>query len=187
MLWMGIRSWIRGGVGARRAGVIAVVRGTAALLVLSAVVVGVGPGGAAAQEGADHLEVARQARQLAGEIMSPFCIGRTLEDCPSPAAAAVREQLRVWLASGLTEDDIKARLDREFGAMLPENYRPTLASVPDGAVGWVVPILILIAGAALLVTVVVRLQRPAPQAPELSEQDRRRLEAELEAQLQAKR
>ena len=134
------------------------------------------------------LATARQARAVAGEVMSPFCLGRTLSDCPSPAAAAVREQIHVWLENGLTEQDIKARLDKEFGAMMEERgYDSTLSSVPSGASGWVVPIVILLLGAFVLAAAILRLQRRSAPADSVSEQELRALEAELDRPARAER
>jgi len=143
-----------------------------------------------AQSGPEDLELARQSRALSGQIMSPFCPGRTLSDCPSPNAAEQRDRIHSWLAAGVSETEIKARLERELGQLMALNsddrISPTLSAVPEGAAGWIVPILVLIAGAAVLITVLVRLQRkPAlPAVP--SSEKLRAIEAELDAELAAR-
>jgi len=167
-------------------------RGTAAVLAAAAILLLGGTAVRAQEEPAEqpageNLEMARQARQLSDEIMSPFCPGRTLAECPSPDAAVQRERVRAWLETGLSEADIKARLDREFAALMQtRGFSPTLSAVPKGAAGWVAPILLLCAGAAILVTVLLRLQRK-PTLPDAPSADRlRQAEAELEAEMAAR-
>jgi cytochrome c-type biogenesis protein CcmH/NrfF len=65
-----------------------------------------------------ELEELRRARALADELMSPFCPGRTLSDCPSPNAAAVREEIRVWIDQGRSDAEIRAELRARFGDAL---------------------------------------------------------------------
>ena len=48
----------------------------------------------------DAVERARRAYALAGELLSPYCPGRTLADCPSPDAGALREEIRTRIDSG---------------------------------------------------------------------------------------
>ena len=64
---------------------------------------------------ADELADARHARALAEELMSPFCPGRTLSDCPSPNAAAVREEIRAWVGEGRSDDEIRVQVRQQFG------------------------------------------------------------------------
>jgi len=66
---------------------------------------------------ADDLDVEqlRRARGLAHELMSPFCPGRTLADCPSANAEPVKAQIRDWVAIGLTDAEIHERLQDEYG------------------------------------------------------------------------
>ena len=98
--------------------------------------------------------------------MSPFCPGRTLSDCPSPDAQAVRDEIRGWLAAGQSEREIREQLGQRFG--------DELVGVPRSAWGWLLPIAILVAGALGLAIGFSRIgRRPAP----------RELPPELEAEL----
>jgi cytochrome c-type biogenesis protein CcmH len=64
-------------------------------------------------------EVARAARDLSGELMSPFCPGRLLADCPSPDAAHLRRQIEARLGAGESAEAIVADLTGRYGdAML---------------------------------------------------------------------
>lgn len=56
-----------------------------------------------AQEGARAVSIYRNTQ-------SPFCPGRTLDDCPSPDAAAWRRDIRSWLDEGVSGPEIRARL-----------------------------------------------------------------------------
>ncbi len=156
-------------------------------------------GDAAAQ--ATNLDNARRARQLTGDIMSPFCRNRTLAECPSPSAEAQRQRVHAWVDAGLTDDEIKARLERELGEVLSRNFqdpgrpafKPTLAPIPEGPVSWVLPIMLLSFGVVVLGAVLVRLQRKpaAAQAANSSDvhvsaKELRAIEDELEAELEAR-
>lgn len=61
------------------------------------------PTTADAQEGARAVSVYRNTQ-------SPFCPGRTLDDCPSPDAAAWRADIREWIDEGASGAEIRARL-----------------------------------------------------------------------------
>lgn len=84
------------------------------------------------------------ANRISENIMSPFCPGVTLHDCPSPQADALRERIRGWAASGLTEDRIMGRLVAEYG--------PEVRAIPPGDGGgitaWIIPALVALGGAA---------------------------------------
>lgn len=111
--------------------------------------------------------------------MSPFCPGRTLADCPSPDAAAVREQVRQALAEGADEETIRSEL--------AERYGEVIVGVPRGPAGWSVPVVLLAGGALILAIVLRRVSRggngePPPPDPEPDAD----LEAELERELSAR-
>ena len=52
---------------------------------------------------------------LPKQLLSPWCPGRTLADCPSPDAESVRLWILVQEAAGRTEDEVKADLLDRFG------------------------------------------------------------------------
>jgi cytochrome c-type biogenesis protein CcmH len=121
----------------------------------------------------DDLEVqrARAAHELSRELMSPYCPGRTLADCPSPDAAAVRAEIRDALLAGESTEAIRARIEARFGERV--------IGVPTSTLGWLLPIAILVAGAVVLVLVLRRaLARPG-LPPRISPVVAARLEREL--------
>lgn len=147
-------------------------RASLSLLLLVGVLL---PAAASAQQGPTQEDVALRAHQIARDVMSPFCPGRTLADCPSPDATAVREQIRAQLAAGVDEDTLRAQLDATYG--------DAVIGVPRTLLGWLIPAAALLAGVALLITILRNLsaQRASPAAPEPDIPPD--LEAELDAHL----
>src|SRR5262245_15817568 len=96
---------------------------------------------------------ARAAHELARDLMSPYCPGRTLAECPSPDALAVREEIRAALRAGESPDAIRTRIEARFGDQV--------VGVPREKVGWALPILALVAGAGLVVLALRRAVRGA--------------------------
>ena len=126
---------------------------------------------ACAKEGDDVVR-ARTAHEIAADLMSPFCPGRTLAECGSPDAAAVREEIRNEVAAGDSPDAIRTRIDQRFG--------DRVIGVPRGGGGWALPIGALVAGAAVLALVIRRALapavEPAPLPPDLREALKREID-----------
>ena len=55
------------------------------------------------------------AYDLAGELMSPYCPGRTLSSCPSPQAAELIQWISLQEAAGASEDEVLEQLIARFG------------------------------------------------------------------------
>jgi len=99
------------------------------------------------------------AYSLAGELLSPYCPGRTLADCPSQDA----QTLRVWLitqeAAGRSQADVESELVDRFGEEI-------LGAPPArgfGLMAYVVPFVAFGLGG---IVVVVFLRRQVARAPE---------------------
>jgi cytochrome c-type biogenesis protein CcmH/NrfF len=105
-------------------------------------------GGAAAQAVSDT-DIARRAHGISSDIMSPYCPGRTLADCPSPSAAAVRSEVRELLAAGATDGEVLQRLEARFG--------DAISGVPRSVWGWALPVVLLALGLAGLALALRRL------------------------------
>jgi cytochrome c-type biogenesis protein CcmH/NrfF len=121
------------------------------------------------------------AYAVAREIMSPFCPGRTLAECPSPQAQTLRAWLLVQEAAGRSRADVEAELLERYGDQI-------LALPPArgfGLTAYAIPVAVFLAGGAV-VALFLRRQtrearaelrpRPAPLSPELE----RLVDAELE-------
>lgn len=116
---------------------------------------------------------ARQANELSRELMSPFCPGRTLADCSSPDAAAIRQEIREALRTGEPPDEIRSQIEARFG--------DHVVGVPRQLLGWLIPIAALLAGAAALLWLLRRaVRRPAPAPRALSPELEARLSREID-------
>jgi len=137
------------------------------VLALSAALPGVAATGGAADVATD----------VANNVMSPFCPGLTLHDCPSEAAVQLRERIERWARDGATRTEITARLEREYGEAI-------LATPPregTGLVAWLLPAVMVAAGAVVAWGLARRWSAPSetPRPPEASAEDRSVLAAEL--------
>ena len=113
---------------------------------------------AASQEEAAELE--GWAYQLPHDLMSPFCPGRTLAECPSPNADSLRMWLIVQEAAGRSRDEVEAELLERFG----EGILAAPRARGFGLAAYLIPVLTFLAGGVLVVFVLRRLTRPR-QAP----------------------
>jgi cytochrome c-type biogenesis protein CcmH/NrfF len=124
-------------------------------------------------------EPAGWAHALSRDMMSPFCPGRSLADCPSPQA----ESLRLWIV--VQESTGRSRADVE--AELYERYGDTIRGAPR-AEGWglsayAIPVLAFAAGGVLVVAFLrrrTRVSSDAVAAPALDPELARIVDRELE-------
>lgn len=87
------------------------------------------------------------AESVIGQVLSPFCPGRMLNDCPTQAASDLKDFIRAEVASGKTPAVITQSLISQYGEAI-------LASPPAAGVGllvWVGPGLFVLIGAVILV------------------------------------
>ena len=54
-------------------------------------------------------------QDLASELMSPFCPGRTVASCPSPQASELIQWIQVQEAAGATKEEVVGMLIERFG------------------------------------------------------------------------
>ena len=71
------------------------------------------------------LEDRRHASALSSSTLSPFCPGRTLSSCPSGKATEWRRDIRTWVAEGLDDKEILARLQARAPGFQLEGTPPT--------------------------------------------------------------
>ena len=107
--------------------------------------------------------------QLSNEVMSPYCPGRALSDCPSPQAAELRQWIVEQENAGVSRSEVEQELFQVFGDQLLQAPR----AEGIGLLAYLIPALAFAAGGALVVFF-LRRQRspsageeaaPAPTAP----------------------
>jgi cytochrome c-type biogenesis protein CcmH/NrfF len=86
------------------------------------------------------------AYDLANELMSPFCPGRSVADCPSPQAQTLRMWLIVQESAGRSRDDVEAELVARYG----ESILGAPRAKGIGLSAYLLPVAVAAAGAALL-------------------------------------
>lgn len=92
------------------------------------------------------------AYRLPQELMSPYCPGRALSECPSPQA----DELRLWILGqeeeGFTRSEVEEVLFQRFGDQLLQ--APRVEGV--GLIAYLVPALIILFGGVGLVVFLLR-------------------------------
>lgn len=144
-------------------------------IVLSAAVVAIAIAVAVAPrtEAAD----ARVAR-ISSELRCPVCQGLSVEDSPSDTARQMRALVAQRVGEGRTDEEIRGEFRRAYGDWIL--LSPPLVD-PRGAV-WLLPVAVIAAGAALVVSRVGGAPpAPAPSAEQLAAiRERARREEALE-------
>jgi cytochrome c-type biogenesis protein CcmH len=98
---------------------------------------------------------------LAGDLMSPFCPGRALSDCPSPDAATLRAWILVQEASGRSREDVEAELLERYGEQLLSAPRAR----GFGLTAYAIPIGVFVLGGGLVWLFLRRQTREARAEP----------------------
>ena len=121
------------------------------------------------------------ANSVASKIMSPYCPGVTLHDCPSDNATELIARIEGLAADGYTEAQIIDLMVAEFG--------PGIKATPpiggDGFAVWAIPLLAAIVGGGLAWLLLRRWTRPKAtpdgydREVHVTTEDRKRLEREL--------
>ena len=86
------------------------------------------------------------AYDLPNDLMSPFCPGRSLADCPSPDAASLRMWILVQAAAGRTRADVERELFERYGEMI----RSAPKAEGLGAAAYWMPAAVFTGGGALV-------------------------------------
>jgi cytochrome c-type biogenesis protein CcmH/NrfF len=95
------------------------------------------------------------------DVMSPYCPGRTLADCPSPQA----QELRAWIA----DQESQGRSRVEVEEQLYRLYGDVILSAPRaegwGLAAYLVPVGAFVAGGLMLVVFLRRQGGAVPAEP----------------------
>jgi cytochrome c-type biogenesis protein CcmH len=140
-------------------------------------------------------ELQETYRQLQTDIMSPYCQGLTLADCPTSGAVAMRERIHNWLEEGRSSEWIMNTLAGEYGEWI--RSAPKFSGF--GIVAWLAPGAALILGGIWVGSFMRRNTKPAgesaatPEAEPVPQPQRgpeetarlREIEKRVEAELDA--
>ncbi|MDP6977545.1 MAG: cytochrome c-type biogenesis protein CcmH [Myxococcota bacterium] len=123
------------------------------------------------------------AYAMAHELMSPYCPGRTLAECPSPNAAELRFWILNQAAAGVSEEEVREMLAQRFGDVLLAAPR----AEGWGLSAYAVPIAAFVVGLPIALWVIRRLtggggEPEKPAAP--SSEPKAPVDPELERQLE---
>jgi cytochrome c-type biogenesis protein CcmH/NrfF len=132
-----------------------------------------------ADERSDALD--KQATELYEQVFSPFCPGRSLNDCPSSKATDLKGQMRQKLEDGVSPEVVLKEVFETYG----DQYRTVPQFQGVGALVWLVPIAFLATGLFIALGVSISRKKKAsvgnggPGSNQLSDTERRRIEDEL--------
>jgi len=98
------------------------------------------------------------AYALAQELMSPFCPGRTLAECPSSSADSLRMWIIVQEAAGRPRGEVEAELYERYGDVI----RAAPLAQGIGLAAYIAPVVVFLLGGAAVV-MFLRLQKRRPR------------------------
>jgi cytochrome c-type biogenesis protein CcmH len=99
-------------------------------------------------------------QDVAGDLMSPACPGRTLLNCTSSQAEQWRELIRQKLARGESKDQIL----RYFVDIGGEGMLAAPPKQGFALTAWLLPLFVIVNGAGLIVVLTRRWAQRSPQA-----------------------
>ena len=80
-------------------------------------------------------------------ILSPFCPGRSLADCPSEQASALKDKIKSELVAGKNKEVILDEIIKEYG----EQFRAAPKMSGWNSLAWLIPILIVFVGFVIVI------------------------------------
>jgi cytochrome c-type biogenesis protein CcmH len=127
-------------------------------------------------------ELDKRAYELYQQVLSPFCAGRSLNDCPSSKAQDLKLEMRQKLEQGVPAEVILNEVFERFG----EKYRAVPVYTGFGKLVWWGPLAFLTLGALLIGIAVSRRRtqeaaRPEPTQDSVSDEIKARIQRELES------
>lgn len=117
--------------------------------------------------------VTTRADRIASEIRCPTCQGLSVRASKAAGARAIYAEITRQVASGETDEDIRAFLVDRFGTS--ELLRPKATGI--GSIVWIAPVVFGVVGVALLINVFTRPRRRAGGAA--TDADRELVDAAL--------
>ncbi|MDJ0852213.1 MAG: cytochrome c-type biogenesis protein CcmH [Myxococcota bacterium] len=116
------------------------------------------------------------AYAIANDLMSPYCPGRTLAECPSEQAQTLRMWILTQAAAGRSQDEVMDDLLERFGDEILAAPRPE----GFGLAAYVIPVVLFVLGGLLVMVFIRRQTRPAAEDGDAARADDGPLDPELE-------
>lgn len=117
--------------------------------------------------------VEKDAKSIFTSVISPFCPGRLLSDCPSSAAVDLKEDIRSQLKSGRSKEEVVEQLYTTYG----DKMRAAPKNEGFGLVAWVMPVCFLLGGLLIIMFTI----RKKPQSGEVTAAT-----SEMDSEMQAR-
>ena len=114
-----------------------------------------------AQSGTPHTPTDDEVNAVAGQLYCPVCENIPLDVCGTQACAQWRDLIREKLSEGWTPEEIKAYFAEQYGDRV-------LATPPPRGINWMVyvlPPVLILAGAVILVQAFRTWKTPAEEPP----------------------
>lgn len=108
--------------------------------------------------GRDSTNLEQRTSAVASQLRCPVCQGLSIQDSPSELAQQMRGVVRDQLAAGRTPEQVKQYFIEKYGEWI------LLEPEPHGfnILVYILPVVAVIAGAAVVIVAVRRWSRPAP-------------------------
>lgn len=137
------------------------------LACLFALVFSAYPSAARCDQFPDPAVVDARAQEIYGTIMSPYCPGRLLKDCPSSQASELKRSIRGELEAGTEPEVVLQNLERRYG--------DSISALPGkdamGLLAWLAPVIFLVLGGIILVTWLMRRRGVIKESPVVADID----------------
>jgi cytochrome c-type biogenesis protein CcmH len=99
----------------------------------------------------------QRTNEVASLLRCPVCQGMSVADSPSTVALDMKQQVRELLAAGYTQEQILAYFERSYGQFV--------LLKPKTPVVWLLPVIALLLGIAVLVFKFRKLEAAPAEAP----------------------
>ena len=116
---------------------------------------------------------AERSAALAAELRCPDCQGLSVADSPTASAREIRRQIDELVAGGAADQAVRDHFVARYGDWI--------LLAPSSPLPWLVPLAVVVAGAAGLVVWLAGRRRPTAAPSALTPEQRRSLHEEVEA------
>lgn len=123
----------------------------------------------------EDTEESRRVQSIVRNTSSPFCPGKTLDSCPSPRAAAWRQDINAWVEDGVPAPEIRQRLQERV-----PGFDLDVAEVESG---WIIPVIAVAVSSLWLLIVGRALRGPMPPRRSRLPPEDEELDARLDEEL----